>query len=116
MDAQAFKPEKFSADPKSKDAKRQWDHFFKGFSAYVAKLGADLTDEDKLNVLINRVDSEVFEYFEEAATFEQAVNLLKDIYAKAPNHVFSHYLLKSCVQQPDQSLVMYFQQLKKLST
>ena len=117
MDAKALKPDKFSADPNSKDAKRLWTHWFKSFSAYVAKLGGenDLSDEDKLNVLVNRVDAEVFELFCEAATYAEAIVLLKDIYAKAPNHVFARYLLKSCSQQPGQTLDMYFQQLKKLS-
>ena len=114
MDAKALKPTKFAVDPNSQDARRQWLHWHKSFTSYLAKLGS-VTEEDKLNLLINHVDAAVYELFCEAVSFEAAIELLKEIYAKAPNPIFARYMLKCCKQQMGEPLDSFFQNLKKLS-
>ena len=72
MDIKHLRPRVFVADPESGDSKRQWKHWFKSFTTYIAQM-QNLTESDKLNLLVNHIDAAVYEIISEAASFEDAV-------------------------------------------
>ena len=54
------RPRVFAADPESGDSKRQRKHWFKSFTTYIAQM-QNLTEADKLNLLVNHIDAVVYE-------------------------------------------------------
>ena len=114
MDIKHLRPRVFVADPENGDSKRQWKHWFKSFTTYIAQM-QNLTEADKLNLLVNHIDAAVYEIISEAASFEDAVELLSHTYAKSPSPVFARYALMTCKQKTGESLDSYFQKLKRMS-
>ena len=104
----------FAADPESGDSKRQWKHWFKSFTTFIAQM-QNLTEAGKLNLLVNHTDAAVYEIISEAASLEDAVELLSHNYAKNPSSIFAHYALMTCKQQTGESLGSYLQKLKRMS-
>jgi len=72
MDIKALRPKVFAADPESKDSRRQWLHWRRSFTTYIGKI-ENLSEENKLNLLINHVDASVFELISEATTYAAAM-------------------------------------------
>ena len=75
----------------------------------------NLTEADKLNLLVNHIDAAVYEIISKAASFEDAVELLSHTYAKSPSPIFARYALMTCKQQTGKSLDSYLQKLKLMS-
>ena len=75
----------------------------------------DVKDASKLNLLINHIDAAVYELIAEATTYNEALAILTNIYAKTPSPIFARYTLITCKQQAGESLDTYFQKLKRLS-
>ena len=67
---------------------------------------------NKLNLLINHIYADVYELIAEATTYNDALAILTDIYAKTPSPNFAPYALITCKQQAGESLGTYFQKLK----
>ena len=114
MDIKALRPRVFEADPENGDSKRQWLHWHKSFTTYLAQM-QDLTEADKLNLLVNHIDAAVYEIISEASTYREAVEILANTFAKAPSPIFARYALKTCKQQTGESLDAFLQKLKRLS-
>ena len=114
MDLKALRPRVFAADPESGDSKRQWLHWCKSFTTYLAQM-QDVNDANKLSLLINHIDPAVYELIAEATTYHEALAILTNIYAKTPSPIFARYTLITCKQQAGESLDTYFQKLKRLS-
>ena len=114
MDIKHLRPRVFVADPESGDSKRQWKHWFKSFTTYIAQM-QNLTEADKLNLLVNHIDAAVYEIISEAASFEDAVELLSHTYAKSPSPIFARYAQMTCKQKTGESLDSYLQKLKLMS-
>ena len=115
MDIKDFCPKVFSTHPETDDAKRQWLHWFKSFTTYIKKLG-EVNGEENRNLLINHVDATVYELISEAPDYDDAINFLTNTYARAPSPIFARYALKTCNQQVGESLNVYLQKFKRLST
>ena len=108
-----LRPKIFDADPQSSEARKQWTHWYKSFTCYIAKY-EDISEADKLNLLINHVNAAVYEIISDAASYNDAITQLERVYAATPNSIFARYLLRSCKQQPGQSVDEFFQKLKQL--
>ena len=108
-----LRPKIFDVDPQSSEARKQWTHWYKSFTCYIAKY-EDILEADKLNLLINHVNAAVYEIISDAANYNDAITQLERVYAATPNSIFARYLLRSCKQQPGQSVDEFFQKLKQL--
>ena len=86
MDVKDLRPKVFVANPESTEAKRQWVHWYKSFTTYLSKIEG-VTNEDKLNLLTNHIDASVYELISEATTYEGAVTILANTYAKTPSTI-----------------------------
>ena len=114
MDLKALRPRVFAADPESGDSKRQWLHWCKSFTTSLTQM-QDVSDANKLSLLINHIDAAVYELIAEATTYNEALAILTNIYAKTLSPIFARYALIICKQQTGESLKTYFQKLKRSS-
>ena len=108
-----LRPERFDTSPNAQDASKSWRHWLATFENFVAVIPGE--EVNKLNVLINYVSSDVYQLFCDAATYDEAINLLKNLYVKTPNEIFARHKLATRKQQSGESLDEYLQELKTLS-
>ena len=74
-----LRPHIFSADPRSSAARKQWAHWCKSFTCYIGKY-ENITDEEKLSLLINHVDAVVYEVIADtASSYVEAIVQLQRI-------------------------------------
>ena len=88
------------------------------FENYVEVLDALRVDKqptDRLKALVNCVSYQVYEYIEEATTYDTAIATLRDLFAKAPNEVFARHLLATAKQDPGHILDEFLLSLQKLA-
>ena len=109
-----LKPDRFETNPTSPDSKKKWQHWIRTFTGYINSIEG-VSEENKLNILINPVDTSVYKYITETETYEAAIticNIVIAAYIKPINKIFARYRLATCKQQPDQTLNEYIQILK----
>ena len=97
-----------NADPEMSDSRRQWVHWLKSFTTYIAQM-PDVSEVNKLSLLINHMDAAAYELISKATSYEEVIQILTHTYAK------TRYALMSCKQQTGGSLDCYPQKLKRLS-
>lgn len=59
-------------------------------------------EEDKLDILINCITPNVYDYIAMYITFESAVNYLKEFYMKSTNEIFTRYILATHRQRQEE--------------
>ena len=72
-------------------------------------------DRDKLDILINLVDTNVYAYISKCTTYADAVDKLNRAYVKPINEVFARHRLNTSRQDLTESLGDFLQRLKILS-
>ena len=87
------------ANPDSPDSRRKWQHWLNTFSNYVDDI-ENINNENKSSVLIDLINSSIYEYINEATTFHNAITILRNTYA---NKVFARHRLATCEQKLDHS-------------
>ena len=90
MNIKALRPRVFTADPEVSDSRRQWMHWHKSFTTYLAQM-PDVTEANKLSLLINHIDAAVYELISEAASYGEAIQILTATCATTPNSIFARY-------------------------
>ena len=112
-----LKPEKLSADPNSPLADKQYKHWQKTFQNFVESVrNADRDREvDKLALLVNYLSPTVYCSIESVTTYDDALSILKSIYIKPKNEVFTRHLLAIRSQHSDKSIEEYFRELCELA-
>ena len=73
-----LRPHIFSADPRSSEARKQWAYWYKSFTCYIGKY-ENITDEEKLSLLINHVDATVYEVIANNASYVEAIAQLQKV-------------------------------------
>ncbi len=102
-----LRSERFDTSPNAQDASKSWRHWLATFENFVGVIPGE--EVNKLNVLINYVSSDVYQLFCDAATYDEAINLLKNLYVKTPNEIFARHKLATRKQQSGESLDEYLQ-------
>ena len=87
------------ADPNSPQAARTYKHWLRTFTNIVDSLPAEPAP-NKLNLLINYVAANVYDYIAECTSFEIALQTLETMYIKPKNEIFALHLLATCKQRP----------------
>ena len=106
-----YKPVRLDTDPNSPSAAKEYKHWLKTFENFITSLPAP----NKLNLLINHVDSSVYEFITDCVEYNAAKETLKNLYIKPRNEIFARHLLASSKQQPGESLDQYLVELKLLA-
>ena len=103
-----LKPAKFLIDPDSSTATKEWRHWVRTFRSYVNRFvsanSSQEADEDRLAALVSCATPEVFEYFDQCTTYEEAEETLERLYVKQRNEIFARYLLRTAKQGPSQTI------------
>jgi hypothetical protein len=108
-----LRPPRFSADPNTASAEKEWKHWFRTFENFLASIADQ--NPDKLVTLTNYVTSDIFEHIADSASYNSAVNTLKALYVKQKNEVYNRHVLASRRQREGETLDQYIQELTKLS-
>ena len=114
MDIKNLRPRVFSVNPENVDFRKEWLHWQKTFITYTANM-TEISDAEKLNLLINHVDASVYELISEVTTYNDAIKVLESSYVKRTNPIFARYELISCKQHSGESPDRYLIKLKQLS-
>ena len=118
-----MKPNRLDLDPSAPFASKQWKHWMKTFENYIGEFatgsaqsssGSTITI-NKLNILVNCVSHQVYDYIEDCTTYDEAKKILESLYVKPPNKIFARHVLATTKQQQGQSLDEYLQMLRNLS-
>ena len=94
----SIKLERFEIDPLAPDVKRRWLLWHRTLTGYIDSF-ADITEANKLKILINHVDAAMYELFSEVDTYDEAVRTLRNIFVKPTKEIFARYQLSTCKQQ-----------------
>ena len=109
-----LRPERFDVSINSSSAAQEWVHWFMTFENYISSV-QDVTDHQKLQLLINFVSHSVFELIAGCTTYDDAINNLKSVYIKRKNEIYARHKLASRKQQPGESIDSFVQTLRLLS-
>ena len=61
-----LRPERLKVDPESTTASQDWKHWYQTFQNFI--LSAQVSDTDKICILINHISPKVYEYINECET------------------------------------------------
>ena len=106
-----LQPERFNVDSNAPNSAKAWTHWYKTFDNFMESL----TDPNKLKLLTNFISPDIYAYIMGCTTFEQAINILKNIYVKPKNEIFARHVLAIRYQQHGESMDSYFQELLSLA-
>ena len=106
-----LQPERFNVDSNAPNSAKAWTHWYKTFDNFMESL----TDPNKLKLLTNFISPDIYAYIMDCTTFEQAINILKNIYVKPKNEIFARHVLAIRYQQQGESMDSYFQELRSLA-
>ena len=117
MDSKFIKPSVFYADLNSKQASKEWRHWFYAFSNFLDSFPAEpaIFNKNKLKCLIAHIGKDVYDYVNECLTYREAIQTLERLRVKPCNIIFARHFLMSYKQQQAQSLDDYLQKLKHLA-
>ena len=108
-----LRPERFDTEPHSPNADRHWKHWYTTFENFLSAISEDF---DRKNLLVNFVAPHVYEYIAECESFDDAIQVLRNLYVKPKNEIFSRHVLATRRQQPHESLDDFIRELKRLSS
>jgi len=108
-----LKPVRLDLDPNSPTATKEWKHWHRTFTNFIAECGDKAPD--KYRTLINYVSHNVYEYIEECTSYESAIDVLEGVFVKTTNEIFARHLLATRRQKPGETLPEFLQELRRLS-
>ena len=90
-----LRPQTFSAPADSASSANRWKHWKRILENYLSRL-AEVTAQDKLDMLISLLDSTVY--------FDDAIACLDNVFIKPVNEVYARHRLNTCQQKPGETI------------
>lgn len=113
---QLLKPERFDVDPANVGAEVKWKHWRTTFANFLEGISSPPdTEGKKLSLLCNFISANVYQYINEAKTYEDAMDTLNSIYIIKRSEIYSRHCLASRTQQTGESVSEFLQVLKQMS-
>jgi len=109
-----LRPPTCVADASALESSGKWKHWKKIFESYVRRI-ADVTNQDKLDILVSLLDTSVYAHISECETYTAALQLLESAFAKPVNEKYARHKLNTSKQREGESLPNFYQRLKQLS-
>ena len=106
-------PDKLTTEANDPSAEKQYKHWKKTFDNFILDCGEEAPD--KLRCLTKYVSADIYEYFAESATYEDAEEVLNNLYLQPKNEIFARHQLAIRKQKASESLEQYIQELRRLS-
>ena len=129
-----LKPARFDCDANAAGADKHFKHWLKTFQNFInainitpatatnngdanaeANANADAGSDKKLDMLMNYVAPNVFDYITDCSTYDDAIETLTNIYVKPINEIYARYRLATRKQAESENLDAYIQDLHRLS-
>ncbi|GCB85028.1 hypothetical protein scyTo_0025626, partial [Scyliorhinus torazame] len=114
MDA-GLKPEKLNLEARTPEAKEIFKYWLRCFEAYLDSSEIPILGPRKQRLLHAQVSHRISTTLEKAATYEEAVELLRKRFVKPINEVHARYLLSTCRQRSGESLDEFVEKLTTLA-
>ena len=108
-----LRPEQLETDPNSNTASKEWLHWRRTFENFLSVLPQE--NLDKLSILTSYVSPTIFQYIETSAEYAEAIEVLKGLFVKPTNEIYTRHMLATRCQQSNETLDEYLQALKALS-
>eukprot|EP00794_Sanderia_malayensis_P010294 gene10294-11355_t len=108
-----LKPARLDLDPNSPTASKEWKHWHRTFTNFIAECGERAPDEYR--TLINYVSHNVYEFIEDRADYDSTILALERVFVKTPSEIFARHLLATRRQKPGETLSEFLQELHRLS-
>lgn len=119
MEKHLLRPQQLSLDPEAADAERVFTFWLRTVQDFIEGLGEIRRDGDPAvnskRIIIGCLSPAVHPVVEDAATYDDIVQILKDVYVKKKNNVYSRHLLVSRQQLPSETISDFLQALKALA-
>ena len=127
-----LRPARFDGDPNAVGADKHFNHWLATFKNFIKAINTSIaaapttTDgnttgtpeegsDKKLEMLMNYVAPNVYDYILDCTTYDQAIETLTSIYVKPVNEIYARYKLAIRKQTESESLDTYIQDLLRLS-
>ena len=91
----------------------EWKHWHRTFRNFIDE--SDENAPNKFQTLVNYVSHNVYDYIEDCADYDAAIETLTQLYIKTPNEIFTRHLLATRRQKPGETLTEFLQELRKLN-
>ena len=126
-----LKPSRFDCDPNAVGADKQFKHWLATFKNFISTITIPTTtantatpaatdgedgntattasggSDKKLEMLMNYVAANVFDYIHDCDTYDNAIETLTNIYVKPVNEIYARYRLATRKQTESESLDAY---------
>ena len=96
-----LKPARLNLDPNSPSAAKEWKHWHRTFINFIDECGERAPN--KFRTLVNYVSHDVYDYIEDCADYDAAIETLTHLYIKTPNEIFARHLLATRRQKPGET-------------
>ena len=106
-----LRPERFDTTPDSPDAAKSWKHWLRTFQNFLSSI----QDPNKLNLLINFLSPTVYDFIADCTDYDAAITILKNLYVKPANEIFTRHLLSPTKQEAGEPVEKFLQKHKTLS-
>ena len=114
-----LRPARFDADINTPNVEKEWKHWFRTFENFLGSLTFtgenDAQQTAKLNTLTVYISPSVFEYIQDTTSYDAAIAILKNLYVKPKNIIYSRHKLATRIQSEGESVDQYMQTLEQLS-
>ena len=108
-----LRPEIFSADPSNGGSSKEWIHWKMRFQKFIGSI-TNVTEDNKQDLLVNYVSTEVYTHISEATNYAASITALDLVFNPKKNTIFARHLLNIC-KQDSQTVDAYYQKLKSLA-
>ena len=111
--AQSLVVEHLDLSPQEADATKRFGLWKRKLEIYLLALEA--TEEEKFNILINRLGLNSYEYVDAATTYTEAIQKLNNVYSKKINKIYARWKLTNEKQKEGESMDAFANRLMILA-
>ena len=112
-EAQALVVEHLDLNPQDIDASKRFGLWKRKLEIYLQTLEAD--DDEKFNILINRLGLSGYEYIDATSTYKEAIQKLEKVYSKKINKIYARWKLANEKQREGESMDAFANRLMILA-
>ena len=105
--------EHLDLNPQDIDASKRFGLWKRKLEIYLQTLEAD--DDEKFNILINRLGLNGYEYIDATSTYKEAVQKLEKVYSKKINKIYARWKLANEKQREGESMDAFANRLMILA-
>ena len=111
--AQTLVVDHLNLNPQDEDATKIFNLWKRKLEIYLQTLEAN--NEEKFNILINRLGLNAYEYVDAANTYTEAIEKLEKVYSKKVNRIYARWKLSQEKQREGESMDNFVNRLMILA-